>query len=118
MKLPVAKIRKDIQQKYDRALHGALVTFTPQEVAALYQEIAHWQARFWAKHAQWLEALQEDMVRPLQAEVTELRAEVDSLRSTQAAMEEMSPGRELIGAVTRTRWFKRRLEKVQADMRP
>jgi hypothetical protein len=62
-----------------------------------------WRERFWNKHGQWLEATGLD--RPLDewVEVGRLEQEVEELRRRLATMEEYSPGRELIGAISRTR---------------
>jgi hypothetical protein len=72
-----------------------------------------WRERFWNKHGQWLEATGLD--RPLDelAQVGRLEQEIEELRRRLAMLEEYSPGRELIGAISRTRWFKRQLERTR-----
>lgn len=68
-----------------------------------------WRERFWNKHGQWLEATGLD--RPLDEvlRVERIEQAVEELRRRLAMMQEYSPGRELLGAVSRTRWFKRQL---------
>ena len=92
----------------------AWARFTPQDMEIALKAEAHWRDRFWNKHQSMQEALRDLGELPLNemVELGQLRREVESLRYRLEAMNEGSPGRELINAVTRTRWFKRRMEEA------
>lgn len=84
--------------------------FTPRDLELALEAEQSWRGRFWNKHGQWLEATGLDKPLDEEIEAIKLREEVEELRNRLRAMEESSPGRELIGAIMRTRWFKRQLE--------
>jgi hypothetical protein len=92
--------------------------FTARDMELALAAEKHWRERFWNKHGQWLEATGLD--RPLDEflRADRLEQEVEELRRRLAMMEEYSPGRELIGAIIRTRWFKRHVAAIDKGNNP
>jgi hypothetical protein len=103
---------QQLREKWTGHLAGQIPwgKFTPRDMELALEAERSWRERFWNKHSDWLEATGLDKPLDEQIEAIKLREEVDELRSRLRAMEESSPGRELIGAITRTRWFKRQLQ--------
>jgi hypothetical protein len=114
----MAKSRmQGLRDRWTRYLAGELPwgKFTPQDMELALDGEKSWRERFWKKHQLWLEA--EGLDRPLDdlLEVGRLREQIEQLQLQVRLMEESSPGREVINAIARTRWFKRSLDGARND---